>query len=78
MQYPMITILPPKATQVLNRVPWILYKELLVNPNKIITKSRIKQATMGIRDNDKHTLTNPNELHNEEVIEIMFEVTAIM
>ena len=32
---------------------------------------------MGIWDKEKHTLTDPNELHNEETMEGMFEGTGI-
>ena len=31
---------------------------------------------MDIWDKDKHTFTNPNELHNEEAMEGMFGVKA--
>ena len=33
---------------------------------------------MGIWDKDKRTFTNPNNLHNEEAMEGMFEGTWIM
>ena len=49
-----------ESTQVLNRLPCILPKELLVNPNIFITRSGIKQATMGIWDKDEVTFTKPN------------------
>ena len=32
---------------------------------------------MGIWDKEKRTFTNPNELHNEEAMEVMFEGTGI-
>ena len=58
------------TTQVLNRLPCILSEELIINPNDSITRSGIEQATMGIWDKKKRTLTNPNELHNEEAMEV--------
>ena len=49
-----------ESTQVLNRLPYILSEELIVNPNNFITRSGIEQDTIGIWDKDKHTFTNPN------------------
>ena len=37
-----------EANQVLNVLPCILSKRILVNPNDLITRSGIEQATMGI------------------------------
>ena len=66
-----------ESTQVLNVISCILSEELLVNPNNCITRSGINQATMGIWDKEKCTLTDPNELHIEEVIECMLKGTGI-
>ena len=52
------------ATQVLNELPYILYEELLVNPNDLITRPGIKPATTDIWDKDERNFTVPNELHN--------------
>ena len=49
-----------EAIQVLNKLPCILYEELLINPNNFITRSVIDQSTMGICNNYKRTFTNPN------------------
>ena len=57
-----------EETQGLTVPPSIITEELLINPNNFITRSGIKQATMGIRDKEKCTLTDPNDLHSEEVI----------
>ena len=59
MQYPVTTVLPPYifmyfthrklgATQVLNILPYIISEDLLINPNNLITRSGIEQATMSI------------------------------
>ena len=66
-----------EATQALNGIPCILFEELLINPNIFITISGIEQSTMGIRDKYKCTFTEPNELHNEESMEGMFEGTVL-
>ena len=66
-----------EATHVLNRLPCILSEEILTKPNNLITRSGIERATMGIWDKEKHTFTNPSELHNEEATEGMFEGTGL-
>ena len=37
-----------EATQVINRLPLILYEELLINPNGFMTRLGIYRATIGI------------------------------
>ena len=54
-----------EATQVINGLPCIISKELLVNPKIFITRSGIEQAIMCIWDKYKRTFTNPNYLHSE-------------
>ena len=66
-----------EATQALNGLPCIISEELPINPNDIITRSEIKQATMVIWDKYKCTFTDPNELHNEEDMEGMFKGTGL-
>ena len=61
-----------ESTQALNWLPCILSEELLINPINFITRSGIERATMGIWDKEKHTFTDPNELHNEEAMEGVF------
>ena len=67
-----------KKKQVLNRLPFILSEEIPVNPNYFINRSGINIATMGIWDKAKCAFTNPDDLHNEEAKESMFEVTGLM
>ena len=67
-----------ESTQVLNGLPFILDEYLLINHNNFITKSGIEQATMDIWDKEKRTVTNPNEIHNEEMTEVMFKGTGLM
>ena len=55
-----------ETTKICNGVPCVLFEELLVNPNNLITRSGIEISTMGIWDKEKRTFTNPNELHNGE------------
>ena len=66
-----------EATQVLYRLPCILYQELLVITNVFITISGIERATMGIWDKEKRTFANSNELHNEESMEGVFKGTGL-
>ena len=66
-----------EATQVLNKITYILTEDLLINPKNFITRPGIERATMGIWDKYKRTFTKPNELHNEEAMESMFEGTGI-
>ena len=66
-----------EATQVLNGLPCIISEELLVNLNDLITRQEIERVNMGIWDKDKCTFTNPNKLHNKEVMEGMFEGTSL-
>ena len=65
------------ANQFINVIPCILSEEILVNPNDFITRSGIDQATMCIWDKYKRAFTNPNEVHNEEVMECIFEGTGL-
>ena len=62
-----------EKTQVLNGMPCILYGEILINLNDLITISGIDRDTIGIRDKDKHTFNDPNELHNQEAMGGMFK-----
>ena len=66
-----------EATQDFNGMPCIIYEDLLIKTNDFITISGIEIYTMGIWDKEKRTFTNPNELHNEEAMEVMFEGTGI-
>ena len=66
-----------EETQVLNGLTCILSEELLINPNYSVTRSGIERSTMGIWDKDKRTFTNPNDLHNEGVMEGMFNGTGL-
>ena len=62
-----------ESIQALNGLTCILSEELLINPNNFVTRSGIERATMGTWDKDKRTFTKPNELHNEEAMEVMLE-----
>ena len=53
-----------EATHVINRLPLIIYEELLVNPDDFIPILGINWATMGIWDKYKRAFTDPNEWHN--------------
>ena len=66
-----------EETQVLKGMSCTLSEELLINPNNFITRSGIFRSTMGIWDEYKRNFTEPNELHNEESTESMFEGTGL-
>ena len=55
-----------EATKVINRLPYIIAEELLVNPNNFITISVIYRATMVIWDKDKQIFADPNQFHNKD------------
>ena len=66
-----------EETQIINKIKLILSQELLINTNNLITRTGIKRATVGLWYKDKCTFTDPNELHNEESMESIFEGTGI-
>ena len=66
-----------KATHFLNGLSSNISEELFIKPNDFITRSVIDRSTMGIGDKEKRTFADPNELHNEEAMEVIFEDTGI-
>ena len=50
-----------EANQVLNGMPCIIPEEILINPNKFITRSDIEIVTMSIWD--KKVLPSPNQMN---------------
>ena len=66
-----------EAAHALNGLPCIISAEILTNTTNFITRSGIEKYNMGIWDKYKRTFIDPNELHNEEAMEVMFEDTGI-
>ena len=66
-----------EATKVLNILPFIITKEILINPKNCMNRSGIEKATMGLWDMDKSTFTDPNKFHNDKAMESMFEGTGL-
>ena len=66
-----------EATHALKVLPCIISEEILTNTTNFITRSGIEKYNMGIWDKYKRTFIDPNELHNEEAMEGMFEDTGI-
>ena len=58
-------------------MPCTIYEELLTNPKIFITRSGTEKASTVIWDKEKCTYNDPNELHNEESMEGIFEGTDL-
>ena len=66
-----------EVANVLNGLPCILAKTIVINPLDFVTREILERATFGTWNTLQHNFTDTNDLHIKEKMSEILQVTGI-